>query len=1096
MNLRFFVAFFLMSLLGSALLQAQSNANRWNYVSTEYVKVWFQGEDRLMASRVAKYAERARAEVKQLYDFRPKAQYTIYYFPHAWAQRSSLLNISHMPAPGEFAMLIPEVSVVHPGTQAGLYKEVKRVIARLALEELSGGNNFFPKLQSHAMLYSIPWYSEGVTAYVGEGWTEEDEMRLGQLLESGLKKAGANRDKKGKYSQEALLKAALNGDEYLNTLARKSLWHFVAAEYGEEKIAEIIYLADISHSLNIGSVSVLGITLPTLTGRWQQYCLELVEKNASGRRSLDNWDGKLRLAPVPQGVDLLGFAYEPVSDRYALYLGDHKKQQVVLWKSGEDYLEETPVIAQNPPRTSRFDPDYTIPMAWSKDGRRLVVPSYQNETYSLSYLNLEESELLTVPVQSNIGRITSIDWSHDGALLVLSGLYRDRSAVFMGSPESSNFKLVSRDAADYLEPIFSYDDKWLYFVSNRSIDTVTWELEKDWTSWKRGYDLWGLDREADTILRITNTPYENERKPHMINSFELWYSTNYSGIPSVARYNLFLNQSSLMTHIAPGLFNFDISENRLVLHTMYQGLPSLLDVPTDALAEVPQAKFTISREAWLAKIKKAEEKKRREQAPKEPNQAPIIKSDRESKTTNASKSDSTKKKKTAARYYIFDDDVTPYEVNSESKKSTRQAIAKIKKKPSLPKLSDIEVAKPMTGENRWETKRGRLIIDRDPLAGYRLGLGVQLADRFHRQSIDLEMGTILGLYANFRGGGGEGKARYTMHRKRFDHYVEASARMWSWQKVQSTADSIQNRYIRWNLGLGTTFFPIRDVEIDLQANFVHIGKKDRYLLDRQRSLTDASDNLAQLQLNVAVDKHRGMKTFPTGGYRFFAQGTAWQGLGGESTLGVQRLEGDFRKYTSLPGGMVLASRIKGGIGFGDPVQRFYVGGTEGWVAPPWLIGREDVRENQDNSLPFDLYGAHFVQSVSPVRGFWFFSRSGDKYVVMNHELRIPIGKLNRRSLPEKGLYKISFVPFFDIGTAWTEGNPFSSRNKYPTETRTITNGPVTVDLQTLKSPFIMGFGGGIHTEIWSYLLKIDVAWSVDDNTLQSPAVMISLGERF
>ncbi|MEZ4687534.1 MAG: hypothetical protein R3B47_16155 [Bacteroidia bacterium] len=52
------------------------------------------------------------------------------------------------------------------------------------------------------------------------------------------------------------------------------------------------------------------------------------------------------------------------------------------------------------------------------------------------------------------------------------------------------------------------------------------------------------------------------------------------------------------------------------------------------------------------------------------------------------------------------------------------------------------------------------------------------------------------------------------------------------------------------------------------------------------------------------------------------------------------------------------------------------------------------------------------------------------------------------------------------------------------------------ELQTLKSPLSWALGGGIHTEIWSYLLKIDVAWSVDDNTLQSPAVMISLGERF
>ncbi|MEZ4687538.1 MAG: hypothetical protein R3B47_16175 [Bacteroidia bacterium] len=388
MKYRFFTVFFAFISI-SVLLQAQSGPDDWNYVSTEFVQVWYQGEDQLMAERVARYAERARAEVKQLYDFSPRDQYTIYYFPHAWAQRSSLLNISHNQRPGDFSMLIPEVSVVHPGTQAGLYREVKKVIALLALEELSGGNNFFPKLQSHAMLYSIPWYSEGVTAYVGEGWDEEDEMRLGQLLETGINKAKNSGEKGRRYSREALIDAALDGDEYLNRLARKSLWHFVAAEYGEEKIAEIIYLADISHSLNIGSVSVLGITLPTLTGRWQEYCLDLVAQNAEGRRKLSNWEDKLRLAPVPEGMDLLGFAYEPVTDRYALYVGDHKKQQVLIWKSGEDYLEETPIIAKNPPRTSRFDPDYTIPAAWSKDETGWLLPGFSTGEYTLTYLDLE-----------------------------------------------------------------------------------------------------------------------------------------------------------------------------------------------------------------------------------------------------------------------------------------------------------------------------------------------------------------------------------------------------------------------------------------------------------------------------------------------------------------------------------------------------------------------------------------------------------------------------------------------------------------------------------------------------------------------------------
>ncbi|MFK7969821.1 MAG: BamA/TamA family outer membrane protein [Bacteroidia bacterium] len=1075
----------------SSVTFAQSRISDWQHVKSERTEVHFQGGDDLMALRVAKYAERARAEVGRLYDFSPRKTYTLYYFPNTWAQQQALINVNNDDQSGNFRLLVPEASIVHPGTQADLYKEVKKVIARLVLEELSGGNRFFAKIQSHSLLYSLPWYSEGVTAYIGEGWDSEDEARLEYLLHRTVKSKRDGFEKNDSYDTDKLLDEAIEGNGELEALARKSIWQFVAAEYGEEKIAEIIYLADISNSLNIGTVSVLGITLPTVTTRWKAYCRELVKQNSQGAQKVPNIKSQFELAPIPEGMEVLGFDFEPRNERYALYLGDERLQQLFIWKKGEDYLEETPVATKAGPRAFPFTQQSKIPVAWSKDGSSVVAPRMQNGEYVLTYVNVDESELIDVPVQDDISSVLSLDWSHNGNLLLLSGLYRDRSAVFIGPPQAEEFRLVSRDAADYQDPVFSFDDQWVYFASNRNIDTIAWELEKDWTAYERKYDLWGLDRKEDSILRLTNTPDEDERNPQMVNSFELWYTTDFTGIPSVGRKNIILGQTAIMTDVTPGVFDFTLTEKRIVMLSALNGEIALGDIALSRLEAVPEPKLTLTRKAWVEQREKVR-RKARPVVKARPQSLPDVVEPKEAQKPESQ--DSTKKKP-AARYYIFDDDITPYEVSRKSKTASRKTKTPLIQKPLFPSLASISVGEVDATNNRWEAEHARLILDRDPLAGYRFGLGVHFADRFNRQSLDLEMSPIVGLYRNFKGNGGQGNVRYTRSNKVFDYSFEAGGKSYQYRKIDFTSDSIQFRYNRWHVGAGIKLFPLRNLSVDVQAKYLNISRIDLFSLDTQRPLQDASDRLGNVRIGFEYDNHKEVAGFPVSGWKIAANANAWQGFS-EAKTSMQRIELDLRKYTSLPRNIVWAARIKGGMGLGDPNQRFFVGGTEGWLVPPLFLSREDVRESQDNNIPTGLYENHFAQTVGPVRGFWFFSRSGSKYFVMNQELRIPLRRLNSQTLPERNLYGISFVPFVDIGTAWTEGNPFSSRNKYPTETRVITNGPVTVELQTLKSPFILGFGGGFHIDILSYLVKLDVAWSVDDNTLQSPAIMISLGNRF
>jgi hypothetical protein len=70
------------------------------------------------------------------------------------------------------------------------------------------------------------------------------------------------------------------------------------------------------------------------------------------------------------------------------------------------------------------------------------------------------------------------------------------------------------------------------------------------------------------------------------------------------------------------------------------------------------------------------------------------------------------------------------------------------------------------------------------------------------------------------------------------------------------------------------------------------------------------------------------------------------------------------------------------------------------------------------------------------------------------------------SLNTNPAYNIELIPFFDIGTTWTQGNPLSQKN--PIDTEVINSYPLTITVQTLKSPFLMGFGAGTRLQMFGY----------------------------
>jgi outer membrane protein assembly factor BamA len=249
---------------------------------------------------------------------------------------------------------------------------------------------------------------------------------------------------------------------------------------------------------------------------------------------------------------------------------------------------------------------------------------------------------------------------------------------------------------------------------------------------------------------------------------------------------------------------------------------------------------------------------------------------------------------------------------------------------------------------------------------------------------------------------------------------------------------------------------------------------------------DGTELMTGLRLNLTYDKTRNNGLY-------IAEGTfATLDVANAYSLNVKghnfvTAKFDVRKYIPVKR-FQLAGRLSGAWSGGPMQQQFFMGGTNEALFSKF---------NNPSDFPIEspnLPAMHYMEYVTPVRGFQFNGRNGTKYIAANAELRIPITRIFRNYLNSTPLYNIEVIPFFDIGSTWTKGNPLSQKN--PIDTQTIDSYPLTITVQTLKSPFLMGFGAGTRMQMFGYSMRLDLAWGVDDYTILSPRLHLSMGKNF
>ncbi|MCH8317596.1 MAG: hypothetical protein IIA88_03735, partial [Bacteroidetes bacterium] len=363
----------------------------------------------------------------------------------------------------------------------------------------------------------------------------------------------------------------------------------------------------------------------------------------------------------------------------------------------------------------------------------------------------------------------------------------------------------------------------------------------------------------------------------------------------------------------------------------------------------------------------------------------------------------------------------------------------------------------------------------DPLLGLGLILDVGLTDMLEDHII---YGGILGL-TDFR------SAKYFAEY----HYLKRRVDLSISYDIQNLlfADFIPSRKYRLQEVNFTMSYPFTASK---SIRFTPFFVQTRYT-DLDPSMLSSSDfvtNFTGYNSEFVVDNSIVYGLNMVEGTRFKVGFKSYFGLKDkENNFNILKI--DLRRYQKIHREITLASRISYGYSFGFASKLFLLGGVDNWwFHPPIAFEPGTINLQDANELLF-------LSFATNLRGFDYNARYGNKYVLFNTELRIPVVRYFNKSVISSSFFRnLQLSTFIDAGTAWSGKSPFNSDNNY--NLKVVVGKPFKSTVTNYRNPLISGYGFGIRSMMLGYYMKFDLAWGVEDYQVKKPKPYWTLGYDF
>lgn len=992
----------------------------WRYIQSENFDVYFHGDADYVARYAALKAEDALKQIQEELSFSiTKRIVFIIYNSHNQFQQTNVIDQFMSEGIGGVTELFKNrVVLPFEGDYAKFRHVVHHELVHAVINDMFYGGSL-QALMSSSQAAMLPlWMNEGFAEYSSAGGLDvKTDMFMRDVAVSEYLRG---------ISQ-------LSG--YFAYRGGQAFWAYIANKYGKGKVGEVLNRFRVIGDVDRTFRATFGMSYEELSDQWAKDEKKYYFPDVDRYEYVEDYASRLTNHQKDENFYNTSPALSPDGEQVA-FISDRGDGTFGLWLM--DLQSKHTQRLAGSARSSDFEElNFLTPgISWNPEGTQLAVSAKsggQDCIYLVDVKSGDYKQLLF-----GFQTIAGVSWSPNGRFLAFDADTGGKhSDIFIYDMQEKLLRRLTNDVFTDLTPVWSPDNSYIYFISDRSKYLSGLETTKNFEMWDHevdSRDVYRIAVDGGDIERITKDPevgkYSMAISP---DGASLLLVADYSGISNLWKLNLATGRKVALTNSLQEVSQISLSLDGTKLLFASQNRVGydlfLLKFPFD-LTE----KDTLP----LTKFRQHELEERNALSG-------II-------GRIASLKDTT-----STSYGTFDVDlsqqrsVQPNDDLIVPEKNERTGSDSTMKTDFMPKEYKVAFTPDMVtgnaGYSNWFGANGQIeLLFSDMMGDHEIYFRANLFLDLNNSSFLLSYGYLPDV---------------------IDYHVSVFQNAGFTYIPQSETNLPYLARLR-NYGglLWSTYAFSRFSRVDAGLQIMAMSREN---IDRPQepSLTRF---VTVPTLSFVLDDALWGFWAPVKGTRLnltLEASPRWSQTG--LSFATARLDG--RHYFHLGGLYAIAVRGNGGMSIGGNPQKFFIGGVDNWFN----------RFFSENGWPFvNPEDFAFTRPGWPLRGWALNERNGTRYFITNVELRFPF-LLAFQAGPLPSLFQgLQGQVFFDAGGAWdSDGRAWASPG-----------------LQA-PNPILTSFGFGIRSLALGLPLRFDVAWRTEPyGGTSSPIYLVSLGGDF
>lgn len=1088
----------------------------WEYIQTRHFDIYFYEDVYPTAKFAADVLEAAYIEISGELNYKLQRRIPVFiYNSHNDFQQTNITSgLLPEGVAGFTEVFKTRIVLPFDGSYESFRETLHHELTHAVIYDLLYGN-MFSSLLSRQRLFALPlWFAEGYAAYSSRhGWDYWSDTFVRDAT----------------INDYLIPPAYLSG--YLAYRQGQAMVKYIADEWGEEKLGEIIKKGKILLTMNKTIKATLGITEKEFFEQFEKEMKRRYWPEIALRDEVHEIGTQLTHAREDGSFFNEAPAFSPDGDRLAIFSDISDYTEIVMISAIDGKHIKRLVKAH---RTGDLESlhAYVTGISFSPDGRNLVFAAKSKGKEALFLYSIRRNKVY-LKKRFDYYNIVHPAWSPDGTKIAFSALDRHKRDIFVYDIKADKVEQITDDRYDDVSPTWMPNSLELVFSSDRPhpgnpervIDDHPYSSPEVILpgGFEYGfYNLFRIETVGYNISPLEVGPGQNKRPKVSPDGDKVAFISNRNGTDNI--YISYLNGSHTyaVTDILTAVRNIDWSPNgtKIAFSAMNKGafdifiLKDLTPLGEDGV--LAKTGFALGKHlqpvrAELIEAIKADSIEQAEQ------EMALLEETVDSTETDSAETDTLETDTLAIAELLLSDsaeftdtiiladassptdstvasetvDTTDYpEVISETGTYGDEFVFVGSEVEPGPFDSLLEQVPPDSLVGGFYVLEEPAYFDSIPP---RLPSGEYQVYKYKTKFTPDYMGGGFN-YDTFFGVRGQTYFIFSDYLGNHQIYIATD--------LVNTIDQsiIQMSYFnnKNRIGFGGGFFHTKNYYLDarnylfsdrfyglsgyitrpfsifsrLEFNTSHVFI-DRKYLDVGDPRMNENTRITSVSLSYVNDNILWGYTGPINGRRAKITLEAARDFFDNEDLDYYAGSFDYRYYSHFKKAYSFAFRLTGGGSGGRSPKQYFLGGTTNW------IGRRDY----DQSI-YEIDNLYFSDIITPLRGIDYYELQGNRYALMNAEFRFPLIQYFITRFPlALAITNVTGSMFLDMGSAWTDNNFKGGTSQ--------DSGSKLVDIKT-------GFGFGMRANMFGFvLLRYDLAWSTDWNSVSaSPTYYFSLGADF